>query len=992
MVDHHGLAWRVEILAAGELALQPRIAGADRLGDLRDPEARRLAVAGAARKVLAGMPVSRKDRHRRDAIAAVARHLQAGGTRSLVVIPANGDRERLFPALVAATVRRALLPTTVVLTPTIGAVASILKDLKHVMPPRIPVGYMASKSVRDADDATVMASYGLVTVMTYAGFANEVEKGTIRDGDIDHLVLDEAHEGLSDYRHERLLPFILSSVVSAFTGTPTFDDFKNVHRMLGAENEVFTISAQELRDRRAAPAVINYMVGIRIDGDLPLDHRTAQLSKRKALVDLTLDFLQSGADRDIEAALADRVLLFYGADRSHARMFAQEYARRHRERHRLESLRAYRDRAEIASGKRHNRRRSVMRDAVLAEIVAKGIRDEAGWGELPRELREATDPVDREAHLVAMLEHAANVPAPVEVLTGEDRRVRIEDVLARARRGEVKVIANAQLLEDVEVPNVGVVVNSPTDSMLRCLRQAADLQRGKRTGVVVNPYYLVNGVSDVYLRFFYEASGDVGSGRLVESDPVHFGDIDLDGYLDDTAGDEDADQTPAALAQDGIAGGPLPGPLPPRPEAAVQVGPAADGDARGADAQAAPDREAAEMEAEAQEATRRLAPAGRAFRPVPLPARPRRFTVTRDKESIVRLTRRIGFYRNPLPPDGEHLSLRQACALLSVPTRRNGEISRVYRLVEEDLLHGRPPTFNGAPVGAGIYAEAGKKWLGIHRTDLERIGRSFDLYPDLPRKSPSWLTLAEVAAELWPASDRYLRETFKALAAEWTTTGRPSVAGFSMVIENGRQVFAIRRTSLDLLRAEVARRRPDPVRPGEIRLRDAAIRLGAQSREKAFRGFWEATVARLREGKPADEDETVAFRLAQDGRRTIGVVAESALPWLARKTGLRYGGVVAFDPAVHARMTDALAWLEAAAPEADAGPAMRRAFERLRTRFQSAKPVLVGGDRVSATLVRIGRETDFALPRDCLLALALEAGIEVPLPPFGDAGDVAQAA
>lgn len=1029
-------------------ALRDRKDAPARTEELEETRAR---VAEAARR---GASAAGLRDHQDEALKEMGKHFARGGARSLVVIPAAGEKRSTFVAAIEKLGvggrkigGRSWFPNTVVLTPSISSVGSILREIRAARPDLRDVGHMASGRVVDGADKKVEPGFGIVTVMTYAGFKEYAKNREIRPGDVDLLIMNEAHEGLSDMRQNELAPFLGTSVVTAFTGTPAFDDFKSVHRLLGDDSEVYSISARDLRNRGEIPPITNYLMAVNLEtkGEV-VEGKRATIQKRKALVDGVLNHLFGDAEAALAEALRERVSLFYGADREHAEMFAREYDLRHRRdpTNRLEVMRAYRREWEAKNGK-HDPERSVLREEMLHALAAQRPLGEGEpksvWFGVKQELRSATDPKDVLKHVEAMGERIAAMKTPMRFIDGTQSASEIADVMDRVRAGEIRFMASAQMFDGMDIPNVGVVINTPTESLLRCLQQGAQVQRSRDTGFVLNPYFVVDGEVEGFPRFFYEASNDMEMGEPIEFDPRYFADVDVDGYEDaidaneaaaiealaarraeERAEDEEdddyaedlqegdaevdyAEEAPAAPAAPkrpqakpgrapAIQPAPPLRPMPPRATPPAQ--PAAAQEAfRSAFRPApipAPARPAAREFAGARTAvipahrpaTSRIPRPGADRRPLPVRPTPTAqhgvYTTKEAKiDAIVRLIKQRDLFRNAGPRDADYLSKREFCARMAIPSGRSGPISRLYLEFEEALLRGEMPTYKGEPVAAQAFRDGHVRWIGLKTADADRIARDLGHHPDLPVRTAEWLSLPQVGRRLQATGNPLVEDIFRELAHDWGKKGAAATRHFSMVRVGNRTMFALHKDGLAWFEAEFTRRRPAPRRKGEMQMRDACLRLGFRNAARA-EAVWKQAVMNIEKNVPVDRREDVPFRKAIENGREIAVIGEAGLPWLARQFGVAYHGVIAFDARYHARLEDAVRLMEADRPTA---AKLKEVYDRHRKTHREGRPVVIDGLQVSATLVRpeAGQTSEqFALPLDCLPALAREARIGMPQP------------
>ena len=278
-----------------------------------DARSRKASVAALVDEVLAEPGNLRSDqvgfldalaRHARDRRAApVVSTVQPGGSGKTTVVMRLLER-------VAASVSP---PRTILLEPTRVILAQVRR---------------AVAAWPGADAASVMVGGarrpGVVTAMTHARFAGLVAEGTIGPDDVDLLVVDEAHRMLSELRGQVLDRFLGRTYVLAATASPTFSEAKAVDRLLGADNRVWTTTAQAMREAGVIAAVTNVVVGVRIDGPMPADRLDRALVRRQAVSEAMVAMLTRRwpvGDRTI----LGRTFLAYGQDVAHAEMVKDLY-------------------------------------------------------------------------------------------------------------------------------------------------------------------------------------------------------------------------------------------------------------------------------------------------------------------------------------------------------------------------------------------------------------------------------------------------------------------------------------------------------------------------------------------------------------------------------------------------------------------------------------------------------------------------------------------
>lgn len=440
-------------------------------GDRMGREATVAHVAGTFGR-LAHDPFSDLRPHQAEALAAVAARYRRPGPRRVAtcIMPTASGKTRIFvdgiAALGVGLPRGTAHPVVVVLVPTRTLIGQVL-DVFAERHPHVDVGHLSSIPVPVLGGAPAEASVRTVTVMTYRRHEALCSAGALRPGDVDLLVMDEAHRGLSDLRRDALSPFADDgAALLPMTATPAFSDERSVQAFLGAENVVVSSDPRRLRNEGVIAPVTNYVVGVHIRGRFPPDRELAALMRRKALVDAALDVVGEHVDEVTGQALAGRVAIFYGSDIAHARMFAAEYNRRF-----------------------------------------------------------------------------AGVARRMVLLTGYDPPERLRAAVDAIHRGEVTAIANAQMLaEGFDLPKVGLVVNSPTDSLVKQLQQSGRAQRidpalpatdPGQTAFVVDLYYRIDGRILGRPVFYFDAVRDPSLARLVDPErPIEASGIDVSDYRD----------------------------------------------------------------------------------------------------------------------------------------------------------------------------------------------------------------------------------------------------------------------------------------------------------------------------------------------------------------------------------------------------------------------------------------------------------------------------
>ena len=830
-------------------------------------------------------------RHQIEAMRAIVDHVGTPGNAptALTIIPTAGGKTRIFlaqvEALRAAGADRGVMPNVIVLVPTRNLIQQTLDGFTELFP--------------DVDVGVVASGMGSrirpVTLMSYAGFTAMAQSGQILPEDVDCLVMDEAHRGLSDLRQSVLDGFKERCVVTAFSATPSFDDEKKVQNLLGPENEVFNIPAQVLRDRGVIAPVVNYVLGIKIDGKPPADGLLRTQAKRKAVVDLALDFIAEHVDG--QTVLANKIAVFYGADRAHARMFAAEYNRR------------------LGPGGRR-----------------------------------------------------------MVVVTGEDGPDRVAEISALVRSGAVTAVGNARLLQEGwDLPEVGLVVNSPTSSLVLQLQQSGRAQRIDRglpaespeqTAYVVDTYLRVNGRIQGRPRFFFEASGEVGMGRHVDMPAIDFGAIGLDGFLGDEYLPEQVDSdTPSLDEPEGSEALPA-APLPSTGQVAALPPPEGPGSGAGPTEPTGGTPQAGHPD-----------PA-----PAPNPHRPRtepRFRVSGGLDIIVRMLKERDKDRDSVrdapPIQNGWGGLVEAAARLEVSID-NPALRRVWDALEEEVRRGRPAILDGVTLSASLRRSGPRTFLAMPHEEIDFVGRIIGATPGLRDKDGDWLTFKEAGAAVSATSSPLLRTCFLDLAAQWRRDREarlPDGTGvrFELVRYATKRVFALHRDDVPLLQAHLDTLRPPRRRADELTLADAAARLGIK--HPSLVTFWQGMAEALRRGEPIlDGDRPVRARIATPAKGSdVAVLHEGELDWLRGRLDRKLTGTVRPGPG-WLTLTDAATELKVS-PD---GP-LAELWAGLRAQAETGDLPTLDGVPVRHAWIRNKAKISFGLSREELDRVRQSLGI-----------------
>ena len=152
-----------------------------------------------------------------------------------------------------------ITPPTVILVPSEDLVKQTYLELTE-RAPNLLVGmdYGKVKNIQP------------LTITTYETFIAKVEEGKIRPGDINLMIMDEAHRGLSDTRLNVFRRFINNTLIDAYSASPAFDAIKNLYELLGEESVIPGPSDRELTDMERLAECQNVLLRVSIKkADLP---------------------------------------------------------------------------------------------------------------------------------------------------------------------------------------------------------------------------------------------------------------------------------------------------------------------------------------------------------------------------------------------------------------------------------------------------------------------------------------------------------------------------------------------------------------------------------------------------------------------------------------------------------------------------------------------------------------------------------------------------
>ena len=768
------------------LAVGPQVTG--RAGSAADAAKLRdvRMLVGEALSALATSPADRPFwPHQEECVRALAGRMLDGDKAAHVysVIPSGGGKTGVFTPMVEAVATLAQVRDfpfrTVILVPTLPLVRQVLDEFaaRH---PHVERSYLASGEMRGPGDVRHPHGWSDMIVMTYAGFTRMAAKGVMTPSDLDLLVMDEAHRGLSDLRRETVEPFFARCVVAAFSATPEFDEDKNLDALLGRENRVYAVGPQRLRDQGVIAPVANYVLGVRMRGDLPEGRAASLLVRRKAMVDEVVAFLAEHFDERLGRSMLDTPCMFYGWDVSHAAMFAREFN--------------------------------------LA-FAGRGRR--------------------------------------MEVVSGDDGQDRVMAVISALRNGDLSGIGNAQLLvEGLDVPKVGLVVNSSTSSIVKIVQQSGRAQRmnpdmprddDRQQSFVLDTYVEVNGVIWGRPRWFFEAAEGVVDARVVSRESVEVADVDVSAYAGGVAAE-------AAVAGSGDGDGRPPGSGP--RGFAVGEAPAA---RRRASVSRGPFRTSADVDRVRYLVRRRDVP------PTDGPI---------DDEWVPK----TGFIQPAAKPEVHAFFDLLAAEYAERRSMLAGD-EPLYR----SYVHGAE---SSEPVAIRMsMRSSGSKTVTCYRRDcLDDLVRvSGAAMPGRPYEE-GWITAADMRHAIgarWERANAALTETYRAYLVQERLVrqaDRVTVAGVSVEMRrlehDGRNYVAYSEDSVTAMRV-VAGIDLDLAGPDDLDLAMMAARLGVHPKARPLVALWAALDACLSRGEPPEFNgrPVPAARKYRGGREQVVVDA-----------------------------------------------------------------------------------------------------------------------
>lgn len=121
-----------------------------------------------------------------------------------------------------------------IVVPSLGLISETHKKFAEFAP-GLDVGSISSKAKHRLGDH--------VTVITYASFRNRILNGQLDPAQFDVLVLDEAHEAITDLCADAIDRFRGHAVILGLTATPEYNEEKNLDKLL--KNKICEISLND---------------------------------------------------------------------------------------------------------------------------------------------------------------------------------------------------------------------------------------------------------------------------------------------------------------------------------------------------------------------------------------------------------------------------------------------------------------------------------------------------------------------------------------------------------------------------------------------------------------------------------------------------------------------------------------------------------------------------------------------------------------------------
>ena len=408
--------------------------------------------------------------HQKQDIRNALKHIddEANDPTAITVIPTGGGKTRIFQEETNALA----LPVkvnekTVKVTPRIVQLFptnQLIRQTKKKYAESFPGLQVGEANGRKIDIKPI-------TLMTYDLFEQWSSEGKIKPGDIDMLVMDEAHRGLSDSRQDAIKPFLKSCPVRAFTATPIFDTEKNVYTLLGQENEVSRFTYDELIAAGHIAPIVNPVLKIRIKGKLPEDAQERQTLLRGLFEQELLDFYLHFKDEKTGERLFGRSFVGYVNTIERAKQMAEYFE---------EGLQA-----------------ALADDASLQTLLQS-----------------------KPAHLS-------------EHISGQNSTKEQDALIERMKAGKTLGVFNDQwMVEGTDIQNLGATLRAPTSSLVVEVQSGGRAGRinpawpkddPRQTSFVTDVCFELNGKIIGKPRFFFEAINAPSLARVIQT-PV----IDID--------------------------------------------------------------------------------------------------------------------------------------------------------------------------------------------------------------------------------------------------------------------------------------------------------------------------------------------------------------------------------------------------------------------------------------------------------------------------------
>lgn len=264
----------------------------------RASQARQVRLAAALDEIVAELAVDPQTflPHQRRALHLLRAHFATPIVQpnAIVVMPPAAGKTRIFCQLLATWVDQAppKARPAVVLAPTRQLVHYTLDELERLAIPA-QRGWPKSRSAP-------------VHVMTYDSFQRALDSGRMTPGDLDLIVLNDAHFGLSHKRQWLLDRFNYDCPILAFSATPSYHSRKTLFRILGSQNGVVDMGYAALRSERAIAPVINYVLCVSLVGDPPRDKARYDLVVNNAIRAAVIGFYRTHEEPQYGLALRQK--------------------------------------------------------------------------------------------------------------------------------------------------------------------------------------------------------------------------------------------------------------------------------------------------------------------------------------------------------------------------------------------------------------------------------------------------------------------------------------------------------------------------------------------------------------------------------------------------------------------------------------------------------------------------------------------------------------